>query len=124
MPNIIDFDTIDDVKEVLVNPEGWKQPLYVEYGVRLDYDVPCYFWRVKGTEHTFKIPVTRFYYLSSGDYGSHFKEALENFRADYLEWEAEGFAKAPWQGEYREQYERFIELRNGSQASQDKENKH
>lgn len=109
MPHIVDFDTLDGVKEVLVKPKGWISPLYVEYGVGLQYNTtPCYFWRVKGTSHTFVIPVVRFHYLSSNEYEQHFCEALEGFREDYMGWQEQGFEQADWQQEYRDQFSRFI----------------
>jgi len=109
MPNIVDFDTIKDIKTLLVQPKGWTKPLYIEYGVGLHYSVtPSYYWRVKGTTHTFIIPISRFHYVTAGKYEKHFEEALEGFRTEYLEWEKENFQGAEWQEDYRKEYSKFI----------------
>lgn len=107
MPHNVDFSEIKNVTEVTVNPKGWINPLTIEYG-HADYGVtPSIYWRVKGTLHTFLMPIVRLEYLSSGNYDSHFEKVLEGFRDEYLEWKDSGF-KIQWQGHYREQYKRFI----------------
>ena len=93
-----------------VSPEGWISPLFVQYGVDEDenlFGIPTYFWRVKGTEHTFTIPIIRIDFLSSGNYKEHFNEALEIFREDYIKWKDEGFV-TEWSRQYRKQFSRFI----------------
>ena len=107
MPHRVDFSEIKELKTIEVKPDGWIDPLFVEYGLGLHHDVPCYMWRVKGTTHTFVIPISRMEFLSSGEYASHFKEALEGFRKDYLEWKGVGFM-ADWMQEYRKEYGAFI----------------
>ncbi|HRT03603.1 MAG TPA: hypothetical protein P5513_06650 [Candidatus Diapherotrites archaeon] len=107
MPNNYDFSNIRDLKTVEVNPKGWISPLFVEYGSNLHGGVPSYFWRVKGTQHTFIIPILRMDFLSKGDYVKHFEEVLENFREDYLEWEREDFY-LDWMKEYKEIFQYFI----------------
>jgi len=109
MPNNYDFKDIKDLKVVEVNPEGWISPLFVEYGSFLHGGVPAYFWRVKGTQHTFIIPILRMDFLSKGDYKKHFEEVLERFREDYKGWAEESFY-AEWMEEYREIYKQFISL--------------
>ena len=111
MPNNLDFTTLKDVKTIEVNPESWISPLHVEYGIteeNLLYDQrPCFCWRVKGTLHTFVIPIARIDFISSGDYKKHFEHALEVFREDFLEWKDEGFIHE-WAREYRDQFANFI----------------
>lgn len=111
MPYIYDFSKIKDIKTLDVSPFGWTVPLLVEYGRHSDPNImaglPVYFWRVKGTLHTFTILVSRLQYLSSGNYKKHFEDALETFREDYIEWKKSNF-EADWQKEYRQQYSRFI----------------
>jgi hypothetical protein len=109
MPNNFDFNKLNDFKTVEVKPEGWISPLYVEYGSFLHGGVPSYFWRIKGTKHTFVIPILRMDFLSKGEYVKHFEEALSAFRDDYKEW-SENCFDAPWMREYREQYKNFISL--------------
>jgi len=110
MPNNFDFSELKNVKTIEVNPQGWVIPLYVEYGIGDDirsYGEISYFWRVKGTQHTFVIPIIRMDFLSSGDYKKHFEDALETFREDYINWKNEGFI-TEWSREYDKQYSRFI----------------
>lgn len=108
MPNFYDFSSIKEVNETRVNPEGWINPLTIEYGIGEYSDVAC-FWRIKGTRHTFVIPVKRLDFISEGNYGKHFEEALRAFREDYLSWAGEGFYTG-WMQEYREEYKRYILL--------------
>jgi len=110
MPHNSDFSKLKDVKTIEVNPNGWIQPLYIEYGI---YDgaevsgVLSYYWRVKGTLHTFVIPISRMDFLSSGDYKKHFEDALVGFKDDYMSWKEDGFI-TDWSREYRDQYSRLI----------------
>jgi len=106
MPNNYNFSNLENIKMVEVNPNGWVNPLTIEYGV--DFVMYSdYYWRVKGTKHTFVIPVSRLDYISSGDYEKHFVEVLQAFRKEYKEWEKEGF-QVPWMREYEIQYRNFI----------------
>ena len=106
MPNFYDFEKLNRIKTVEINPNGWVSPLTVEYGID-DEDMPSCCWRVRGTKHTFIIPQGRLDYLSEGDYSTHFKKALEGFREEYLEWKNESF-NIEWQREYRNEYSKFI----------------
>ena len=106
MPNNYDFSKLENVKELEVNPNGWVNPIFVEYGV--DFELSSdYYWRVKGTQHTFVIPVPRMNYISSGNYEKHFTEVLEKFGEEYKGWGSGGF-HMPWMREYEAQYRRFI----------------
>jgi len=106
MPNNYDFSKLENIKESKINPKGWISPISIEYGV--DFVLSSdYYWRVKGTKHTFVIPVSRMDYISSGDYEKHFREVLEKFAEEYKGWEREEF-NIPWQREYAEQYRNFI----------------
>jgi len=112
MPHNFDFSKVKNLKTLEVNPNGWISPLIIEYGI-VDGDgdqinnVISYYWRVKGTLHTFVIPVIRMDYLSSGNYKKHFEDALEKFREDYISWKEQGI-NAGWVNEYYSQYSRFI----------------
>ena len=107
MPNRVNFSEITNKQKTNVQAEGWIDNIAVEYGLGMHYNLPCYFWRVAGTEHTFVIPISRLEFLSSGEYAKHFKEALEGFRGDYLDWKDSGFEE-DWMREYRKEYGRFI----------------
>jgi len=110
MPNNFDFSQLQNVQTIEVNPNGWVSPVYIEYGTMQDikmFGTLSYYWRVKGTQHTFVIPVIRMDFLSSGNYKQHFENVLETFKEDYLIWQNEGF-NTQWSKEYRDQYSRFI----------------
>jgi hypothetical protein len=107
MPFNHDFSDIQNLRSAELHVEGWVDPIFVEYGLGMHQGTPSYFWRVKGTKHTFVIPVLRMNFISSGDYETHFKDALRQFCTDYLEWKEEGFT-TEWSQEYRTQFSRFI----------------
>jgi hypothetical protein len=110
MPYNFDFTKLKNIKIAKINPIGWFNPLYVEYGICDDAEIrgiPSYCWRVKGTKHTFVISVIRMDFLSSGNYEKHFEQTLENFREDYILWKEDGFI-TEWSQEYRQQYSDFI----------------
>ena len=109
MPYNHDFSNIRDLHNLEIHPEGWINPIWIEYGMGLHGNVPSYFWRVKGTKHTFVIPVLRMNFLSSGEYEKHFEDTLKTFREDYIEWEKEGWI-TEWSQEYRDQFSRFISI--------------
>jgi hypothetical protein len=106
MPKIYDFGKLRNVKIIEVNPLGWVSPLFIEYGID-DEGMPSCCWRVKGTKHTFIIPIGRLDYLSEGNYKTHFEKTLEGFRKEYLEWREESFYTG-WQQQYKEEYSLFI----------------
>lgn len=107
MPNFKDFSDINDIKEIEVSPKGWVNPLFIEYGIDSDIKGVEYFWRVKGTKHTFVIPLRRMNYLSSGDHAKHFTEILEKFKDEYDSWK-DYEEIPPWVGEYQNEYRYFI----------------
>jgi hypothetical protein len=110
MPNNCDFSNISDVKIIELNSvEGWISPIYVEYGKSFYGGNLSYFWRVKGTKHTFIIPVVRMDFLSQGKYETHFKTVLQNFAQDYLSWSKENFSQ-DWMQDYRKQFSTYISI--------------
>ena len=109
MPNNYDFSKVENVKVVEINLDGWISPLYIEYGIGLHGELFSYFWRVKGTQHTFVIPILRMDYLSQGDYNEHFKKVLSKFRKDYIGWDKEEWYLS-WMQKYREDFSQFISL--------------
>ena len=106
MPFNADFSKLQNLQTIEINPNGWVNPIYVEYGIS-DEDLPKCYWRVKGTQHTFTISIVRLDFLSEGNYKTHFNDVLEIFKEDYLAWKKEGF-NTDWSREYQQQYFRFI----------------
>ena len=109
MPNNCDFKEVKNIQEKRLDIEGWISPLIIEYGTGFEGGVPSYFWRVKGTSHTFVIPILRMDFLSKGDYESHFIETLKTFRIDYIKWSSEGFY-TDWMQEYHKMFQSFISI--------------
>ena len=106
MPHNFDFSNLKFIKELTINPINWINPLCVEYGIG-GYPEDSYYWRVKGTSHTFMIPAKRLNYITLGNYEKHFEEALQAFREDYISWANDGF-ELEWQQDYYNEYHRFI----------------
>jgi len=107
MPNNYDFSKLDNIKTIEINPKGWINPLFIEYGINYHGEVLSYFWKIKGTQHTFIIPILRIDYLTQGDYKKHFEEILEGFREDYIEWQNENF-HTDWMKKYYNQFNNLI----------------
>jgi hypothetical protein len=107
MPNNYDFTLFKHINELSISIDGWVSPLIIEYAMEYHHDIPSCYWRVKGTLHTFIIPMVRLNYLSAGNYEQHFKKTLEVFREDYLAWKKEEF-NVEWMSQYRNQFSKFI----------------
>lgn len=127
MPHIYDFkNCIGEVKEITVNPKGWKNPITIEYGVAQhnSHDpMLSVVWRVKGTTHTFSIYERRLNVISHSNYEAHFTEALENFREDYLSWfEDDQYKDVNWKYDYEKQYAEYILPRQHESDNNESEN--
>ena len=110
MANNYDFSNLKRVKIQKINIDGWVNPITIEYGQNLYNTQPSYYWRVKGTEHTFIILIKQLDILSKGNYAKHFEEVLKKFRSDYQEWSEEYNFEAEWMQEYKRQFNKFITL--------------
>jgi hypothetical protein len=101
-------DILSEITETSIEPKGWY-PVVVEHGIKALGNSQAYEmqWRVKGTEHTFRIPLNVFYEQSKSNYEEHFTEVLEIFRIDYLGWYKQGF-KEDWMQKYRKQFKELI----------------
>jgi hypothetical protein len=108
MPFHKNFDELDYTGEYHVEPDGWE-PLTIEFGYENIGNAQYLFWRVKGTRHTFKLPVSQFTYQSNGDPGKYFREFLENFREEMLGWTVQGIT-AEWVYEYTKEYNSYVKL--------------
>lgn len=113
MPFYFDFNLANgELHTVEVSPIGWKGPITIEYitAQAHQYDtMVSVIWKIKGTDHCFTIFEQRLNHISHGDYKAHFKEALENFRIDYLSWfKDEMYRNCEWKYEYEKQYGKLI----------------
>jgi hypothetical protein len=108
MPFYKDFNELWGRGELKVTPRKWK-PLIIEYGYGYVGTLINMFWRVKGTRHTFRIPVNILNEHSQGNYEKHIEEFLEIFRNEFLEWVASGLTEE-WMREYHAEYKNYIEF--------------
>ncbi len=108
MPFRKDFKELWGHGELNVKPDKWT-PLIIEYGYGYVGTLINMFWRVKGTSHTFRIPINQLNEISKGDYENHIEEFLKIFREDYLTWAAQGFSEE-WMREYHREYRNHIIL--------------
>lgn len=108
MPFHQDFSELYGRGELEVRPLGWTD-LTIEYGYGYISQQLNFYWRVKGTEHTFRIALQLLNEHSKGKYEEHIEYVLENFRQEYLSWAAQGF-QADWMVEYHREYRNFIEI--------------
>ena len=110
MPNNKEFNNIK-IKSISINKlDGWNTPLIIEYYINMLDITPTVYWKVKGTKHTFEISLRQLDYLSKGDYAQHFKETLQKFREDYIEWKTKYNFEAEWMQEYYRQFNIFITI--------------
>jgi hypothetical protein len=108
MPFHQDFGELYGKSEMTAKPYGWI-PLTIEYGYKDIARQKNFFWRVKGTQHTFRIPLASLNEFSHGNYEHHIEYVLENFRQEYLSWAAQGFS-ADWMVEYHQEYRNYLEI--------------
>lgn len=108
MPFHQDFTELYSHNELDVHPVGWTK-MVIEYGYGYIASQQNFYWRVKGTQHTFRLPVYILNEHSKGNYEEHIEYVLENFRHEYLSWAAQGFP-AEWMVEYHKEYKNFIEI--------------
>lgn len=115
MPFNFDFNNaLGEIKEITVNPNGWKNPIIIEYceAQAHTYDpMISICWRVKGTSHTFTIYEKRIIrHIKDGSYKTHFEDVLQKFAEDYRSWFAgkNGMQQCKWRDEYQAQYGTLI----------------
>ena len=86
--------------------DGWEK-INIEYSIEWVSSVSYLCWKVKDTEHLFRIP-TRVVYENHGlNYKEHFSLVLKTFREDFIEWKEAGFSE-PWMQKYNKMFSRFI----------------
>lgn len=89
-------------KTLTLETEGWEK-LEILYSVEWVSNASFLCWKIKGTDHIFRIP-TRIVYENHGlNYSEHFSLALKVFREDFLEWKRAGFPE-DWMKKYEKQF--------------------
>lgn len=106
MPTDYNFSHLD-VETVQMDIPGWK-PLEIEFAVS-NYvtQEQQIFWKVKGTNHTFRTFLSYMMAQYGENYEKHFEETLIEFRDNYKKWEEAEF-EYPWMEEFRQGFESFI----------------
>lgn len=103
-----DFEKIDDIKEINIQPKGWRE-ITIEYGLK-KYGVSnslLFSWKVKGTDLIFSAPLSQVYEDCQGNYEEHFCKVLELFWQDYVTWKNQGFPE-PWMRKHKKQFSKLI----------------
>lgn len=108
MPYIKDFSTLIGRGEFSLEVPKWK-PLSIEYGYEYINEILQFYWRIKGTTHTFRGLYHQIIQQSHGKYDEYIKIVLQEFRTEYIQWLYSGLQQA-WMREYHEQYKNLIEL--------------
>ena len=108
MPFHQNFDELYGRGEIKVRPNGWED-LIIEYGYGDISNNQNFYWRIKGSKHTFRILLQLLNEHTKGKYEQHVEYVLENFREEYLSWAAQGFPEE-WMVEYHKEYRNFIQF--------------
>jgi hypothetical protein len=94
-------------KTASVSVEGWINPLAILYSTEILNGVSYLCWKIKDTEHVFKIQ-NRIVFENHGlDFSEHFILTLKVFLKDYKVWEKEGFPE-DWMKKYNQMYRKLI----------------
>lgn len=93
-------------REAKVHPKGW-QPLDIEYGTIVHGGVSFLCWKIKNTEHVFRIHTKIVLENHGTAFSEHFSRTLEVFLEDFREWEAQGFPEE-WMKRYRDMYQHLM----------------
>lgn len=112
MPHNYNFEKIDNIRTIEINPKGWISPITIEYGVSQvnEFDTMASIcWRIKGTKHTWTIYENQLNEISKGNISEHFTQVLEFFRSQILDWQVDPrYKECDWVREYWDQYNRYI----------------
>jgi hypothetical protein len=93
-------------KSVEVHPKGWRE-VTILYSTEIHGGVSYLCWKVKDTEHVFRIHSTVIYEKHGLNYSDHFLVTLEVFREDFLEWKNQGFPE-DWMKRYHRIFHTLI----------------
>ena len=93
-------------KTLDLETEGWEK-LVVLYSIEWVSSASFLCWKIKGTDHIFRIPARIVYENHGLNYTEHFSLALKTFREDFLEWKKAGFSE-PWMKKYQKMFSSLI----------------
>ena len=98
----------ENPKTVDIKVSGYRYILTIEYGYFKISKALYLVWRVRGTDHVFRIPLKDVTMYCRGDYPKHFIDTLLKFRDDLIIWENGGLSDE-WMRDYWEQFEDLIQ---------------
>ena len=108
MSKIITLYNLEDVnpissKEMLgLEPDGWY-PVDIEYSYNLDTNIEFLVWKIKGTDHVFKIQADILEKIHKDNIRDHFLKTLERFAYHYKNYKELGYAD-DWKEEYKRKF--------------------
>ena len=108
MPYHKDFEELHNRGYFKLEPEGWRH-LTIEFGYDEIGEALYFFWRIEGTRHTFKKPISAINKETGGDYASGISEFLESFSKEILGWAMQK-PTPEWAKEYINEYNNWIKL--------------
>ena len=108
MPYVKDFSQLTGKGSFGMEVPNWV-PLTIEYGYDRISLATYFFWRISGTQHTFRINYNDLMTETNVNLEEHISTFLKGFRNDYLTWARDGFS-VDWMREYHREYRNFIEL--------------
>lgn len=94
-------------KNLQLEVEGWKK-LEVLHSTEIHNGVSYLCWRVKDTDHIFRILTSTVYEKHGLEFSEHFSLTLKVFREDFLEWEKENFPE-DWMKRYQRMFSHLIQ---------------
>lgn len=93
-------------KSVQFEQEGWEKT-EILYSTEIHNGVSYLCWKVKDTDHIFRILTATVYQKHGLEYREHFSITLKVFREDFLEWERQGFPEE-WMKRYQRIFNHLI----------------
>ena len=94
-------------KSVEIVVDGWKPKIIIEYSIEIISGVSYLCWKIKNTEHVFRILATTVFERHAINFSEHFILTLKTFLVDYREWEKENFPEE-WMKRYNRIYNHLI----------------
>lgn len=92
--------------EIKMIVPGWKS-LIIEYSTEIVDGISYLCWRIKGTEHVFRIQTAIVYQNHGINFEEHFRVTLIKFREDYIQWKNEDFT-LDWMKRYERIFKNYI----------------
>ena len=108
MSKIITLYNLEDVNPMSskmmhgLEPDGWY-PVDIEYSYNYDTNIEFLVWKIKGTDHVFKIQADILDKIHKDNIRDHFLKTLESFAYHYKNYKELGYAD-DWKAEYKRKF--------------------